>query len=64
MEAGKVKFYNTSKRFGFIVKNETNEEIFVHESGLIDKVKQNDNVTFDIIDGKKGKNAVNVKVTA
>ncbi|MFN0276790.1 MAG: cold-shock protein [Chitinophagales bacterium] len=64
METGKVKFYNTSKRFGFIVKDQTNEEIFVHESGLIDKVKQNDNVTFDIIDGKKGKNAVNVKVTA
>jgi CspA family cold shock protein len=64
METGKVKFYNTAKGYGFIVKDSTNEEVFVHQSGLIDKVKQNDLVTFDIIDGRKGKNAVNVKLAA
>ncbi len=64
MESGKIKFFNATKGFGFIVKDETNEEIFVHQSGLIDQVKQNDKVTFDIVDGRKGKNAVNVKVVA
>jgi CspA family cold shock protein len=64
MESGKIKFYNATKGFGFIIKDETNEEIFVHQSGLVDQVKQNDKVTFDIVDGRKGKNAVNVKVVA
>ncbi len=63
MESGKVKFYNASKGFGFIIKDNSGEEVFVHQSGLIDEVKQNDNVTFDIVDGRKGKNAVNVKLT-
>ncbi len=63
MESGKVKFYNASKGFGFIVKDNSGEEVFVHQSGLVDEVKQNDNVTFDIVDGRKGKNAVNVKLT-
>ncbi|MBC8046295.1 MAG: cold shock domain-containing protein [Fimbriimonadaceae bacterium] len=63
METGKVKFYNTSKGFGFIVKDSTNEEIFVHQTGLIDDVKQNDNVMFEVVDGRKGKNAVNVKIS-
>ncbi len=62
MEKGKVKFYNSSKGYGFITIDSTNEEIFVHQSGLIDEVKQNDAVSFEVVDGKKGKNAVNVKV--
>lgn len=62
MEKGKIKFFNATKGFGFIIKEGTNEEIFVHQSGLIDKVQQNDQVTFDIIDGRKGKNATNVKL--
>lgn len=61
MKTGKVKFFNESKGFGFILEDETNNEIFVHHSGLIDKVKENDLVTFDVTEGKKGLNAVNVK---
>ena len=61
MEKGTVKFYNEAKGFGFI-KKEDGKEVFVHSSGLIDKVRENDNVTFDITEGKKGPNAVNVKL--
>jgi len=62
MPTGTVKFFNESKGFGFIVNNETKEEIFVHVTGLIDKVDQGDIVTFDVTEGKKGLNAVNVKI--
>ena len=61
MEKGTVKFYNEAKGFGFI-KKEDGKEIFVHSSGIIDKIRENDNVTFDIAEGKKGPNAVNVKL--
>jgi CspA family cold shock protein len=61
MNKGIVKFYNDAKRFGFIKEEGTGKEYFVHSSGLIDKVKENDEVTFDLIEGKKGLNAVNVK---
>lgn len=61
MEKGTVKFFNEAKGFGFI-KTESGKEVFVHSSGLVDKVRENDNVTFDIAEGKKGPNAVNVKL--
>jgi len=58
---GTVKFYNESKGFGFVI-TENGEEVFVHVTGLVDKVKQNDKVTFEIAQGKKGPNAINVKL--
>ncbi len=61
METGTVKFFNEAKGFGFI-KTESGNEVFVHVSGLVDKVRENDNVTFDMSEGKKGPNAVNVKL--
>jgi cold shock protein len=61
MKNGKVKFFNEAKGFGFI-KTESGEEIFVHVSGLTQEVRQNDNVVFDVQEGKKGLNAINVKL--
>ena len=62
MKEGTVKFFNDPKGFGFITDNEDNKEYFVHESGLIDEVREGDNVTFDLKEGRKGLNAVDVKV--
>lgn len=62
MSTGKIKFFNESKGFGFIVDDESGEEIFVHISGLIDEVKEDEKVSFDVQDGKRGLNAVNVKL--
>ena len=61
MSKGTVKFFNETKGFGFVVDEETNKEYFVHITGLIDKVKENDEVEFDLQEGRKGLNAVNVK---
>jgi CspA family cold shock protein len=61
---GTVKFFNSEKGFGFIKHDDSNKETFVHVSGLIDEIKQNDRVEFDLQNGKKGLNAVNVKVIA
>jgi CspA family cold shock protein len=61
MKTGTVKFFNESKGFGFIKDDENQEEIFLHVSGLTENVRENDKVSFDLVDGKKGKNAVNVK---
>jgi cold shock protein len=62
MNSGTVKFFNEAKGFGFIKEDETNKEYFVHVTGLIDEVRENDEVTFDLKEGKKGLNAVNVKL--
>jgi cold shock protein len=62
MKQGTVKFFNNSKGFGFIVDAESGSEFFVHITGLVDKIKDNDSVTFELKDGKKGLNAVNVKL--
>jgi cold shock protein len=61
MSTGTVKFFNESKGFGFIKDKESSKEYFVHSTGLIDRINENDEVTFDITEGKKGLNAVNVK---
>lgn len=62
MKNGTVKFFNESKGFGFIVDTETGNDIFVHVSGLVDEIKENDEVTFDISEGRKGPNAIDVKL--
>ncbi len=58
---GTVKFFNTEKGFGFIVDDSTNSEIFVHTTGILGRIRENDKVEFEVQDGKKGLNAVNVK---
>jgi cold shock protein len=62
MNKGTVKFFNDSKGFGFIKEEGSNNEYFVHISGLVDEVRENDQVVFDLQDGRKGLNAVNVKL--
>jgi len=62
MKNGVVKFFNSTKGFGFIKDESSGEDIFVHSSGLQDDIRENDNVTFDVQNGKKGLNAVNVKL--
>lgn len=61
MNKGTIKFFNETKGFGFVKEDETNKEYFVHVSGLVDKVNENDVVTFDLEEGRKGLMAVNVK---
>jgi len=62
MNKGTVKFFNESKGFGFIKDSESSKEYFVHSSGLNATIRENDEVTFDLQEGKKGLNAVNVKL--
>ena len=62
MKKGTVKFFNESKGFGFITDEDSNTDYFVHVSGLIDEIKEGDTVEFELKEGKKGLNAVNVKV--
>ncbi|MEO9531567.1 MAG: cold shock domain-containing protein [Crocinitomicaceae bacterium] len=62
MNKGTVKFFNEAKGFGFIVEEGTNKEHFVHISGLIDEIREGDAVEFELEEGRKGLNAVKVKV--
>lgn len=62
MSTGTVKFFNDTKGFGFIIEEGSNKEYFVHVSGLIDEIREGDNVEFELTEGKKGMNAVEVKV--
>lgn len=62
MKKGTVKFFNDTKGFGFIKEEGSGEEIFVHSSGLTENIRENDTVVFDVQQGKKGLNAVNVKI--
>ncbi len=61
MQEGTVKFFNNSKGFGFIT-SESGEDIFVHNSGLVHEIRENDKVKYDTEQGKKGLNAINVEV--
>jgi CspA family cold shock protein len=62
MSKGTVKFFNDAKGFGFITEEGSNQEHFVHISGLIDEIREGDEVEFELEEGKKGLNAVKVKV--
>ena len=62
MNTGKVKFFNVTKGFGFIKDNEAGEEHFVHSTGLIDRINEDEEVEFELKEGRKGMNAINVKV--
>ena len=62
MKNGTVKFFNETKWFGFITEEGSNQDYFVHISGLVDEIKQGDKVEFELTEGRKGLNAVNVKV--
>lgn len=62
MNRGIVKFFNETKGFGFIKDLDSDKEYFVHVSGLVDKIDKDDEVTFELSEGKKGLNAVEVKL--
>ncbi|MFD2248016.1 cold-shock protein [Pontibacter ruber] len=62
MNYGTVKFFNDLKGFGFIKEENSNQEYFVHVSGLVSEIRENDKVSFDLQEGRKGLNAVNVKL--
>lgn len=62
MEKGKVKFFNDEKGYGFITYENSEKDIFVHMSGLIDEIRENDEVQFEVSQGKKGLNAINVEL--
>ncbi|GGF06523.1 cold-shock protein [Hymenobacter cavernae] len=62
MQTGTVKFFNDTKGFGFIKNDQTGEDIFVHVSDLVDEIRENDKVQFDVAQGKKGLNAVKVSL--
>ncbi|MCX2744188.1 cold-shock protein [Mangrovivirga sp. M17] len=62
MMEGTVKFFNETKGFGFIKPSDSSEDIFVHASGLIDEIREDDHVEFELEQGRKGMNAVNVRV--
>jgi CspA family cold shock protein len=59
---GTVKFFDATKGFGFISQSNDRTDIFVHSTGLIDEIRENDQVQYDVEDGRKGLNAINVKV--
>ena len=61
MKTGTIKFFNATKGFGFDKVDNSDPEVFVHVTGLIDQDNEGDNVSFDVIEGRKGLNAINVK---
>ncbi|MBT5506664.1 MAG: cold-shock protein [Cytophagales bacterium] len=63
MSNGIVKFFNNTKGFGFITPDEGGKDVFVHQTGLTEEIREGDKVSYDVQDGQKGLNAVNVKVS-
>jgi len=63
MSNGTVKFFNNTKGFGFITPDEGGKDVFVHQTGLTEEIREGDKVSYDVQDGQKGLNAVNVKVS-
>ncbi len=61
IKKGKVSFFDSSKGFGFIIENDTQEKYFVHVSGVLEEIQENDKVSFELERGLKGMNAVKVK---
>ena len=61
MATGTVKFFNETKGFGFITPDQSGKEVFVHVTGLQDEIREGDEVTYEVEDGKKGPSAINVK---
>lgn len=61
MKTGTIRFFNEQKGFGFIKHGNSVHEIFVHVTGLVDEVREDDEVIFEIVEGKKGLSAINVK---
>ncbi|WP_396634374.1 cold-shock protein [Maribacter sp. R86514] len=62
MSTGTVKFFNDEKGYGFITEEGSTNDHFVHISGLVDEIREGDEVEFELTQGKKGLNAVNVRV--
>ncbi len=60
MSKGTVKFFNNSKGFGFITPDDGGKDVFVHQNGLTDEITEGDKVSYDVEEGQKGLNAVNV----
>jgi len=61
MKTGTVKFFDDAKGFGFIVEDSSGDEFFVHISGIVDEIKEGDSVEFELKEGRKGLNAVDVR---
>ncbi|HLV91555.1 MAG TPA: cold shock domain-containing protein [Aequorivita sp.] len=62
MKEGTVKFFNEAKGFGFIKMNDSDREVFVHSTNLIDNIREDDRVEFDVEQGEKGPSAVKVRL--
>jgi len=62
MQQGTVKFFNVTKGFGFITPSNGGQDVFVHSTGLMDDIRENENVTYEVENGQKGVNAFNVRV--
>jgi CspA family cold shock protein len=62
MKQGTVKFFNNEKGYGFITPDDSSKDVFVHSSGLIDNITEDDKVKFEVQEGSRGLSAVNVEV--